>query len=301
MSDPAVSPTVADAYAACEAVTRQEAKNFSYGIRLLPAPKRAALSAVYALSRRLDDIGDGGAPDEEKLALLAAARTDIAGLSLNSSDPVMVALADASSRFPIPIDAFIELIEGVEMDVQDVQYETFEELVGYCRRVAGTIGRLSLGIFGTATRIDPAAAKIADDLGIALQQTNILRDVREDLLLGRIYLPRAELARAGIVLEIDAAGELGGPREPLLTYLRDGARRAQQWYDRGLRLLDLLDRRSSACCGAMAGIYLRLNRRISIDPTPVLRERMALPGWEKAIVAARSLAGRPERPEGVAA
>jgi phytoene synthase len=294
VTGPGPSPTVAEAYAACEAITKAEAKNFSYGIRLLPAPKRAALSAVYALSRRLDDIGDGAAPDAEKLTALAAARADVEGLSLNSSDPVMVALADASTRYPIPLDAFLELIDGVEMDVRDVTYETFDELVLYCRRVAGTIGRLSLGIFGTATRIDPAHAKIADDLGIGLQQTNILRDVREDLLLGRIYLPRAELARAGIVLEIDAAGALGGPREALLTYLRDGARRAQDWYDRGLRLLDLLEWRSSACCAAMAGIYIRLNRRIATDPAPVLRERMALPGWEKAVVAARSLAGRPE-------
>jgi phytoene synthase len=181
------------------------------------------------------------------------------------------------------------------MDLRGTTYTSFDDLVEYCRRVAGTIGRLSLGIFGTETahtRSD--AATIADELGIALQQTNILRDVREDLITGRIYLPQAELDKAGITLVLGPDGRLGGPLDALVEYLRDCAHRADEWYRRGLKLLGMLDRRSAACCGAMAGIYLRLNRRIGTDPTPVLQERMSLPGWEKAVVAVRSLAGRPE-------
>jgi phytoene synthase len=272
-------PTVAEAYAACEEITNRAAKNFSYGIRLLPADRRAALSAVYAFSRRLDDIGDGDLPDEEKIEGLAKARADIRDLDPNSSDPVIVALADC-----------------VESDIVPSTYETFDDMVGYCRLVAGTIGRLSLGIFGTteaAGRRDAPA--IADALGVALQQTNILRDVREDLLNGRTYLPQAELAAAGVKLAVDADGRLGGPEDALVDYLRAGAARAEEWYSRGLVLLDLLDRRSSACCGALAGIYLRLNRRIKADPSAVLTTRVSLPGWEKVTVAGRSLAGRPER------
>ncbi|WP_239308538.1 MULTISPECIES: presqualene diphosphate synthase HpnD [unclassified Frankia] len=295
VNGPLRPPTVVEAYAACESLTRAAARNFSYGIRLLPAEKRAALSAVYAFARRLDDIGDGDLPVAEKIVRLAAARADIAGLGASSSDPVLVALSDACRRFPIPVDAFRELIDGVEMDLQGITYESFDDLVGYCRRVAGTIGRLSLGIFGTeAARANSNAATVADELGIALQQTNILRDVREDLIIGRVYLPRAELDKAGITLAVGSNGQLGGPSDALVEYLRTCARRADDWYARGLKLLGMLDRRSAACCGAMAGIYLRLNRRIRTDPTPVLQERLSLPGWEKAVVAARSLAGRPE-------
>ncbi|MBL7497254.1 presqualene diphosphate synthase HpnD [Frankia sp. CNm7] len=295
MTAPTHRPTVAEAYAACEEITKQAARNFAWGIRLLPADRRAALSAVYAFSRRLDDIGDGNLPDEQKIEGLAQARADIRGLDPNSSDPVIVALADAAKRFPIPLEAFIELADGVESDIVPSTYDTFDDMVGYCRLVAGTIGRLSLGIFGTteaAGRSDAPA--IADALGVALQQTNILRDVREDLLNGRVYLPQAELAAAGVKLAVDATGRLGGPEDALLDYLRAGAARADEWYERGLVLLDLLDRRSAACCGAMAGIYLRLNRRIRTDPTPVLTRRLSLPGREKAVVAARNLAGRPE-------
>ncbi|WP_165036483.1 squalene/phytoene synthase family protein, partial [Candidatus Protofrankia californiensis] len=145
-----------------------------------------------------------------------------------------------------------------------------------------------------AAHADAGAATVADELGIALQQTNILRDVREDLITGRIYLPRAELEKAGITLVLGPDGRLGGPPEALVEYLRSCAERADEWYGRGLKLLTMLDRRSAACCGAMAGIYLRLNRRIRTDPAPVLHQRLSLPGWEKAVVAARSLAGRPE-------
>jgi phytoene synthase len=289
------TPTVAEAYAVCESLTREAARNFSYGIRLLPVDKRAALSAVYAFARRLDDIGDGELPLADKIVHLAAARADVEALGADRADPVLVALADACRRFPIPVDAIIELIDGVEMDLRGERYETFDDLVVYCRRVAGTVGRMSLGIFGTDSgRADPRAFTIADDLGIALQQTNILRDVREDLLNGRVYLPAAELERYGITLAIGADGVLGGPPVALMEFLRVSADRAEQWYGRGLTLLDLLDRRSAACCAAMAGIYLRLNHRIRVNPTPVLHERMSLPPWEKAIVTARSLAGRPE-------
>jgi phytoene synthase len=147
---------VAAAYAHCEQVTRTEARNFSFGIRLLSPPKRSALSAVYAFSRRVDDIGDSDAPAESRLADLAAARADLrrvadaasAGQPPATDDLVLVALADAAHRLPIPLDAFEELIDGCEDDVRGRRYATFEETTDYCRKVAGSIGRLSLGVFG---------------------------------------------------------------------------------------------------------------------------------------------------------
>ncbi|HSS10996.1 MAG TPA: presqualene diphosphate synthase HpnD [Acidimicrobiales bacterium] len=277
-----------EAYRRCEEITKTEAKNFSYGIRLLPTPKRQAMSALYAMARRIDDIGDGDAPPEEKLAGLAAIRKELASLAADDApdtdDPVLTALADTASRYPVPMAAFDELIDGCEMDVHGTRYATFDDLVGYCRRVAGSVGRLSLGVFGTN---DPATAEpIADALGVALQLTNILRDIVEDRdQMGRIYLPTEDIERFG------CQPDLRGPHDSVIGLVLFESVRATEWYTDGLRLLPLLDRRSRACTAAMAGIYRRLLTRIRRDPAAVLRGRMSLPTWEKALVAGQSLAG----------
>ncbi|HEU4947643.1 MAG TPA: presqualene diphosphate synthase HpnD [Kribbella sp.] len=281
--------TVAEAYEVCEQVTRSEARNFYYGIRLLPVPKRSALSAVYALARRIDDIGDGDLPVNTKSEALDDVRTSLKSLD-DSADPVLVAVADAARKYPIPLEAFEELIDGVRMDVQGVTYDTFDELVGYCRCVAGSIGRLCLAVFGPADA-DPRAPMFADQLGIALQQTNILRDVREDLLNGRIYLPRQELEAFGVELRLDDRGALADPDARLVALLRHAAARAGDWYALGSRLQPLLDRRSAACCRAMAGIYRNLLSQIEADPTRVYDGRLSLTGWQKARVAATALMG----------
>jgi len=330
---------VSDAYRQCEQITRQQARNFSYGIALLPGPKRGALSAVYAFARRIDDIGDGELPAPDKLAALEQARADLAMVERaaagagaaavavpdGAADPVLVALADAARRFPIPLGAFGELIDGCQADVRGTCYRSFDELEHYCRCVAGSIGRLSLGVFGSR---DPAAAPpLADALGIALQLTNILRDIREDLGNGRVYLPADDLDRFGCRLEParPASGAAGPPAagpsaagsgagsspddvaaldDPALAELvRFEARRALRWYATGMRLMPLLDRRSAACTGAMAGIYLRLLEHIAATPEQALRQRMSLPPRTKAMVAVRALAGLRQRipAEGAAA
>ncbi len=283
------------AYQYCELITRQQAKNFAYGIALLPPDKRRALSAVYALARRIDDIGDGTLPAPEKIGALDAARaavTSVAGGSAPDDDLVLVALLDAARRFPVPVEAFCELIDGCEADVRGVSYADFASLEHYCRCVAGSIGRLSLGVFGAA---DPAAASpLADALGVALQLTNILRDVREDLGNGRVYLPAEDLARFGCTLTPagqEGAGGQGVIDGPMTKLMRFEAQRAREWYASGLRLLPMLDRRSAACTGAMAGIYRRLLEHISARPQVALEKRMSLPAGEKAMIAVRALAG----------
>jgi phytoene synthase len=268
------------AYRHCEQVTRTEARNFSYGIRLLPAAKRRALSAVYAFARRVDDIGDGTLPAADKLAALADARAAVAALDGGGADAaggdlVLVALADAARRRPIPLGAFDELIEGCEADVRGTSYATFGELEHYCRCVAGAIGRLSLGV--------------------ALQLTNILRDIREDLGNGRVYLPAEDLKRFGAELAPGRDLDSLPGDQALHEVMRFEAQRAFAWYADGLRLLPLLDRRSAASAGAMAGIYLRLLEQIGADPAAALRQRQSLPGKAKAMVAVRALAGIPER------
>ncbi len=271
------------AYDFCEAVTRQEAKNFAYGIRLLRKPERRALSAVYALARRIDDIGDGQAAPAEKLSELQAIRKSIDTIDPQSTDPVLVAVDDASRRYRLPMSCFGEIIDGCEMDVIGTSYETIDDLVGYCRKVAGSVGRLSLAVFGS-TDLE-GAIPLADSLGVALQLTNILRDVVEDRSFGRVYLPSNDAESVG------CAPDLTGPAADVARLVALECGRADRWFAEGLQLLPLLDSRSRACVGAMAGIYRRLLVRIKGEPMAVTRGRMSLPSWEKALVAARSLAG----------
>ncbi|MCL4499901.1 MAG: squalene/phytoene synthase family protein, partial [Chloroflexi bacterium] len=184
--------SIESAYARCEELTRLHAKNFAYGIRLLPPAKRRSLSAVYALARRIDDVGDGDLSQAEKLKHLGFIRNSIHNLGEESADPVLIAVRDTAERYPLPLEAFEELIKGCEMDCGVVAIQTYDELVCYCRLVAGSIGRLSLAIFGASDFA--AAAPLADALGVALQMTNILRDMVEDRdQMGRIYLPREDL------------------------------------------------------------------------------------------------------------
>jgi len=280
-------------------ITRQQAKNFAYGIALLPGDKRGALSAVYALARRIDDIGDGTLPPPDKLAALSEARAAVTALAsatpadaAATGDPVLMALHDAASRFRIPLAAFGELIDGCEADVRGDHYETFSQLEHYCRCVAGSIGRLSLGVFGSSDQ--QAAEPIADALGVALQLTNILRDVREDLGNGRVYLPAEDLARFGCALippepgHDDGEGKIDGPVADLVRF---EAERARAWYGVGMGLLPMLDWRSAACTGAMAGIYRRLLEHIAASPEQALAARMSLPGREKAMIAVAALTG----------
>jgi 15-cis-phytoene synthase len=232
--------------------------SFYYGMRLLPRERRDALFAVYAHARRIDDIADGGLPDEEKLRLLAEERAVLP-----------------------PGSAFHDLIDGAEMDVRGAEYETFDDLVVYARRVGGSIGRLSLDVFGAT---DPVAAEpLADDLGVALQLTNVLRDVREDLARGRVYLPREDLERYGVTLD--------PPSGPVGELVRFEAARAREWFGRGLGVLAYLDRPSATSVAAMAGMYRRLLGRIEREPESVLERRVSLHAWEKGWVAARSLIG----------
>ncbi len=300
------APHAADisaAYRRCETITRQQAKNFAYGIALLPGDKRRALSAVYALARRIDDIGDGTLPAPEKLAALGETRAALTALAAGTAadaaatgDPVLIALRDAASRFRIPLAAFGELIDGCEADVRGDRYDTFSQLEHYCRCVAGSIGRLSLGVFGSR---DQQTEQLADALGIALQLTNILRDVREDLGNGRVYLPADDLARFGCALIPPGAeggdGKIDGPVADLVAF---EAERARAWYGVGMQLLPMLDWRSAACTGAMAGIYRRLLEHIAASPQQALAARMSLPGREKALIALAAITGLSTRRPG---
>jgi phytoene synthase len=294
---------------------------------------------VYALARRIDDIGDGTGSVDERLAGLAAVRADLKLLAdpdAEPHDPVLYALTDAARRFPIPLSCVDELIDGCEADVHGTSYRTLADLVGYCRQVAGSVGRLSLGVFLGDSHVpaapdgshqltvgaplpiekmldlapEPATAdsltdaELADVLGVALQLTNILRDMLEDRRNDRIYLPKQDLQRFGVRLRL-AEDERDGvgfddERAALAGLIRFEAARAGRWYTIGLQLLPRLDHRSAACTGAMGGIYHALLRRIWRDPLAVTRGRMSLPGRQKALVAGRALLPRRTRQRGTA-
>jgi phytoene synthase len=303
------------AYRQCESLTRAAAGNFYYGICLLPAPKRRAMCAVYAFARRVDDIADGTLAQEEKLRRLQTAEWALGQLRSDDRDPVMAALADASTRFALPADALRDLVEGVRMDVTGSTYTDFKELELYCRRVAGSIGRLCLAIFGT--HADGRASELADDLGVALQLANIARDLREDAERGRVYLPAKDLMRyhlhddgpldapALVALTREAsmaepamvAGFEGGDVGQLYALMRFQCLRSRDWFHRGMELVPQLDRRSAACVLAMAGIYWRLLHHIEERPDRACARRARLKRREKAWVAARALLGKgiPER------
>jgi 15-cis-phytoene synthase len=284
------------AYATCADVTRREARNFAYGIALLPPPKRRAMAVVYALARRVDDIVDEPGPTDGRARALDAlqdrvTRTLAERAAAGPDDAVLVALADVVRRYPLPQGAVDDLFEGCRRDLVVARVATFDELVAYCRQVAGSIGRLSLAIFG-ADRPE-VTAPLADDLGVALQLTNVLRDLVEDRdRLGRVYLPADDLARFG------CAPDATGPADALAALLTFEAERARAWYERGLGLLPHLDHRSRACVAAMAGIYHRLLGQIERDPGAVLRGRISLTTGQKVGVAARSLVPFPIGPRG---
>ena len=236
--------TVDAAYAEVERLTRREARNFAYGIMILPRPKRRAIAAIYAFARRVDDIADGPLPDHEKRERLERLRTALDAPP--GEDATLVALADARSRYPIPARALLDLVDGGLQDTEQGRYATFEELHRYCRRVAGAVGVACVAVYGSDE------VERAETLGVALQLINIIRDVREDWRLGRVYLPQDELAAYGVSEDDIAAGRLTPEWRALMAFQ---ASRARVYLDEGLALLDSLDSRSAACVATFAGLY----------------------------------------------
>ena len=264
--------TVEQAYAEVQRVTRARAKNFAYGIMVLPRPKRRAIAAVYAFAREVDDVADGDAPVEEKRARLEALR---AALDDPPAGAMHVALADARERFGIPRHALAALVEGGLQDLDTTRYATFDELRGYCEKVAGAVGVACVAVYGSAD------VEHAETLGIALQLINIMRDVDEDSGLGRVYLPQDELDRFG-VRELAVSSEW---RE-LMAFQ---AARARAHMTDGLQLLESLDRRSAVCVSTFAGLYRGQLDRMEVNGFDVFSASCRLSTPAKLAVVARGL------------
>jgi phytoene synthase len=242
--------TTEQAYAEVERITRRRARNFSYGIMVLPREKRRAIAAIYAFARRVDDVADGEFAVDEKRVQLEQLREV---LSSPGADAMSVALTDARSRFPIPDRALHTLVDGGLQDLDQSRYANFDELRGYCTKVAGAVGVACVAVYGSDD------VERAETLGIALQLINIIRDVREDWELGRVYLPQDELGSFGVTEDDIAAGRATDAWRALLTFQ---AERACVHLQDGLGLLRSLDGRSALCVSTFAGLYRATLERI---------------------------------------
>ena len=275
------------AYAECRSITRREAKNFYYAFLTLPADKRRAIYAAYAFCRHCDDSVDEQGTAEAKLAALATLQSGLdQAFRGRPESPVFMALADTADRYDIPQSYFREIILGVESDLVKQRYRDFDELRQYCYRVASVVGLVCLQIF----QYKGAEAKdYAVDLGLAMQLTNILRDVREDLGMGRIYLPQDEMARFGYSEECLRGGV---QNEAFIELSRFQAERARGYFKNGLRLLPHLSRRSRACPAALGAIYSRVLDRIEASGYDVLGgRRISLGTGEKVRIMTQAWLG----------
>lgn len=267
----------------CREMARREAKNFYWGFISLPYDQRMAIYALYDFARQVDDEVDGAPQADLIPERLAAQRERVRRCMLGrTDDPVMQVLAKAVRRYAIPESELQALIDGVERDCTQTRYATWEDLREYCRLVASVVGRMCVRIFGFT---DDAALLRADDLGLALQLTNILRDVREDAEMGRIYLPKEDLQRFGIDEEAMLRVQPGQGWEALVQF---ETQRARALFKAGYEVLRYIPRRPAACVQTMAGIYERLLRKIERDPGLPLRERAALSKGEKLQVVLES-------------
>jgi 15-cis-phytoene synthase len=275
-------------YAAARAIARREARHFYFAFRWLTPMRRDALCAIYAFLRALDDLAD--APDAaararaDRFAPCRAILAAAYGPSV-STDPIAPALADAVSRFDIPREYFEEALRGAEMDLERRRYGTFAELRVYCQRAASVVGRMCLQVFGHR---GGRALALADELGVAFQLTNILRDLREDAERGRVYLPAEDLQRFGV-----EEGELLAPRasERLRRLLAFEAERAREHFDRAAGLPSLVDRSSRRALLGMRAMYRALLAKIERADYDVLGRPVRLAAHEKILVAARAYLG----------
>lgn len=295
--------TLVMAYSVCKGITRTAAKNFYYAFLVLPRRKREALCAVYAFMRRCDDITDDptlSLPERRQkldnwLDALHAAQQ-----GQPTDDAILLALTDAQRRYAIPAGLLDELAHGTAMDVEEeeaaaqtsatpglsIQYKTFEDLRLYCYRVASVVGLVCIHVFGYR---DPAAEPLAEQCGLAFQLTNIIRDVKEDAGMGRIYLPEEDLAK----FNLTASDLLTAPDpvrlKPLLALEAD---RAREFYRSGEELIPYVSEDSQPALWVLVTIYRRLLEKIAEKQYDVFTQRVALSRSEKLRILAKGFINR---------
>jgi phytoene synthase len=307
---------LAVAYSVCRSIARSSAKNFYYAFLALPRHKREALCAVYAYMRRCDDISDDASLPVRERRLKLADWLDTFHRVMQgnpSDDPVLIALADAQRRFKIPIHLLDQLALGTAMDLAEeadddepefargkfqetaektndaqptIRYATFDDLYQYCYRVASVVGLVCIRIFGYR---DPMAEPLAERCGLAFQMTNIIRDVKEDASMGRVYLPEEDLAK----FQLDPAELQGTPDparwRPLLALEAD---RAREFYRAGEELIPYISEDSQPALWVLITIYHQLLEKIASQEYDVFTNRISLTSWQKLKVLGKGFVKR---------
>jgi len=265
----------------CRAVARRRAKNFYYSFLLLPRAQRNAMCAVYAFMRYCDDLSDEPGATREPLDRWRTA-LDQALAGQYGGHPALPAFHDTVLRYNIPHSYFYEMIDGVSSDLQPRCMQTFDQLYRYCYQVASVVGLTTIHIFGFDS---PQALPLAEKCGVAFQLTNILRDVREDVERGRVYLPQEDLTRFGV-----GADDLkrGNPTPQFIELMRFEAARARDYYKESQPLLGMVHARSRASLWALIEIYSRLLAKIEASNYDVLSRRIALSALEKSWIVIRA-------------
>jgi phytoene synthase len=286
-----MTASLAREYAVCERLARRAASSFYLSFALLDRPRRQAMTALYAFLRQTDDLGDGPLSPAEKLESLARWRAALdRALAGSYESPVLAALADTVARYHIPPAYLRAAIDGVERDVTPIRYATFGELAHYCYQVAVVVGFACLHVWGCT---QPAAFGYAYHCGLAFQLTNILRDLREDALAGRIYLPLEDMQRFGY-REQDLLALRAG--EPFCELLAFEVARTEGLYERAAPLQEHLSPAGRAAFSAMLSTYRALLAAIRRAGPNVLSRRVRLNGWSKLCIAARCLPHAPRWP-----
>jgi len=290
------------AYAECRAIARSEAKNFYYSFVALPEPRKNAICAIYAFMRRADDLADDeNLSTEERRKRLDAWLNEWRSISVNptseiaSSDPVFIAVRDATERFQIPLKLLDELVAGVTMDLDHAAsssapdtYATFAYLYRYCYLVASVVGLVCIRIFGYQ---DPRAEKLAEETGIAFQLTNILRDIAEDAGRNRVYLPLEDLAAHKVSLDSLLHRKAAAPpTENERALLSEIGRRAEGYYQSAQALMPLIDKESRPALWVLVTIYHALLKRIERAEYDVFSRRASVPMVEKLAILGVGLA-----------
>ena len=276
------------AYSYCQQVTKENARNFYYTFRPLPPEKRRAIYAVYAYCRLCDDISDGDLPIDEKRHAFTDVRHSLQAREINHTGehaPMYRALHDAARAYNIPYCLFEEILQGVETDMVKSRFADFDELREYCYKVASVVGLVCIKIFGYE---DPKAEEYAVEMGIAMQLTNILRDVREDLERGRIYIPQDDMERFGVSESGLARGELTDEFRALMAHQ---AARARGYYDSSRALFPLLAANSRLCPRLMHATYGGILKRIERAEYDVFSRRIGPSAGAKLLLLARLWAG----------
>jgi len=288
---PAIAPglnpvTLEGSYRYCRQVARSRAKNFYYSFLLLQKPQRDAMCAIYAFMRHCDDLSDNPANSNraklrESIALWRL-ELDRALAGEPGENPIWPAFADSVRRYAIPHRFFHEMIDGITSDLEPQRIETWDELYHYCYQVASVVGLTVIHIFGFGSI---RALLLAEKCGIAFQLTNILRDVREDAEMGRVYLPAEDLTRFGVTADQLRSGTEDDNFRRLMGF---EASRARTYYEESAPLESLIDPKSRRSLWALRQIYLTLLARLERANYAVLERRINVPTRTKIALLLRA-------------